>query len=154
VEKTGRKARSRKDMKSIKFKQFALSLAALLSLFVSGVSACACSHHQIQDETKSSSCHEHSPHQKAAQDQKNNLDGKIKSLVSEAECTCFQSASKFVTKSEINKFGKHIAAISLEVPAKIVSVPQTIGDQIRFSKPLYLSDSFYNISPGRAPPSL
>jgi len=39
------------DMKSVKLKQFAVSLLALLSLFASSVSACACSHHQEKPET-------------------------------------------------------------------------------------------------------
>ena len=55
------------DMKSVKLKQFAVSLLAILSLFASSVSACACSHHQEKPEVSPASCHGHPAETKTGQ---------------------------------------------------------------------------------------
>jgi hypothetical protein len=47
--------------------KFFLTLAAVLSLFVSAVSACACSHHQPEQEAEKASCHSAAHEQPAAE---------------------------------------------------------------------------------------
>ena len=140
------------EMKSVRLKQFAVSLLAILSLFASSVSACACSHHQEKQETETASCHEHSAETKPEQILDDNSSEIVKANVSEAGCVCFQTAPKVVVKSENVKVEKHAATIPSVLPVEIVFVVQTVSARIYFSKPLYLSDSFYNLSPGRAPP--
>ena len=141
-------------MKSMKFKQCAISLLALLSLFASTISACACSHHQEKTQTDSRSCHEHSTETKANQNGDDNLLKTIKVIVSETGCICLQPAPKAVAKSENVKVEKHIAGLPAVKPIEIAKTQQIVSAKIDFSKPTYLSDSFYNLSPGRAPPSL
>ena len=141
-------------MESAKLKQYILSILAGLSLFASSVSACACSHHQEKSETEISSCHEHSTETKAAKNHAEEFSETIQTVVSESECVCFQIAPKIVAKSENIKVEKQVAAIPAIKPIEIIFVRQNISAQIDFAKPPYLSDSFYNLSPGRAPPFL
>lgn len=44
-------------MKKIHLKQAVISLATVFTLFVSAISACACSHHQPQTKAEQPSCH-------------------------------------------------------------------------------------------------
>ena len=142
-------------MKSVKSKRFAISLLVLLSIFASSVSACACSHHREKPETDSASCHEHSAEAKAGEDNGDgNLPETINSIASEAGCICLQLAPKAVVKSENIKVEKHFAALAAVKPVEIVFTETIVSVKIDFSKPQYLSDSFYNLSPGRAPPAL
>lgn len=141
-------------MKNAKLQQFTFCLLAILSLFASSVSACACSHHQEKEETEVSSCHSHSTETKSNQNQDGNLPETLQSTVSESGCVCFQPAPKIIVKSENIKVEKHISAIQTINPLAIVFVQQTFSVKVGFPKPLYLSDSFYNLSPGRAPPGL
>ena len=136
-------------MKSVKFNQFVLSLLVVLSLFVSSVAACACSHHLEKSAAEPPSCHEHSA--TAATEKKSET---AQTTVSTTDCVCFQTAPKIIVKTENLKVDKHIAAISAVKPNEIAFIGQTISARIDFSKPLFLSDSFYNLSPGRAPPVL
>jgi len=139
-------------MKSLKLKQFAISLLAILSLFVSAVLACTCSHHHSKHETETPSCHEHPAKTVKARDA--GTTETTETSISEAGCVCFQTAPKVFAKSETVKVKKHAAAISNLAPPIVVSAPQIVSVRIDFTKPFYLSDSFYNISPGRAPPVL
>jgi hypothetical protein len=139
-------------MKSLKLKQFAVSFLLISSLFVSAISACACAHHQAKQETATPACHRH-----PAKTVKNHDAGATENTeasISEAGCVCFQIAPKVFAKSETVKFKKHAAAISSLAPPSIVSAAQIVSEKIDFTKPFYLSDSFYNVSPGRAPPVL
>lgn len=148
VKSAGRKT----DMKSLKLKQFAVSLLAITAFFVSAISACTCSHHQAKQETESASCHEHSA--KTVRSRAGDLPETIETSISEAGCVCFQSARKAFAKSENVKFEKHAATISPLTPPAIVFIPQNARAKIDFTKPFHLSDSFYNFSHGRAPPVL
>jgi hypothetical protein len=135
-------------MKSVKLKQFVISVLIILSLFVSSAAACVCSHHQEKVEASVPSCHKHSEQQKTEAKQ----DPSIESVNSEIECTCFQLDSKINAKSGTIKFEKRVGAAAALTPVKIVFVSRIAAPKISFSKPLYLSDSFYNLAPGRAPP--
>jgi hypothetical protein len=142
-------------MKSVNLKQFAISLLALLSLFASAVSACTCAHHQAKRETDLPACHAH-PAAKTEIGQ-NDAAGSpetIETAISGVECFCLQPAPKVASKAETVKFKKYMAAISPLTSPEIVFVPQIAAVRINFTKPLYLSDSFYNLSPGRAPPGI
>jgi hypothetical protein len=74
---------------------------------------------------------------------------------SEQECCCIQPAPQAFVKADKFKFSNLVVAIlpaslmNTEIAPLFVSVNLT-----PFIKPFYLSDSFYNISPGRAPPRL
>jgi hypothetical protein len=148
------------NMKNAKLKQFALSLLALLSLFVSASAACACTHHQAKQETDSpaaasTSCHEHSEETQTGENGGNTVSPETSETRAFAGgCVCFQSAPKVFAKSETVKFEKRAAAIAALTPPELVPVLQTAPVKIDFNQPFYLSDSFYNLSPGRAPPVL
>lgn len=141
-------------MKSAKLKQLVLSLLAITSLFASSVSACACSHHREKAEAESPSCHEHSPETKAGHNQHDDLAETDITTVSEAGCVCLQVAPKAFAKSDKLKFEKHIATIQIVAPIKTEFAAQVVPIKFNFTKPFYLSDSYYNLSPGRAPPVL
>ena len=96
-------------MKNMKIRQLSLIFLALLSLFVSSVSACTCSHHQEKVEVDVSSCHQHSPEAKAEQHH-DTQSKKIQSIISETECCCIQPAPKVVAKSESLEIDNQILA--------------------------------------------
>jgi len=131
-----------------KSKQIAVGLLIVLSLFVSSVSACVCSHHAPKVETEVSSCHGHSETNK-----KNASGENVSDLNSNDECFCIQPAPRVFSKSETIKFEKQTAVLPFsEIEFKAVS--QIVSDaNIYFEKPFYLSDSFYNLKSPRAPPA-
>jgi hypothetical protein len=139
-------------MQSLRLKQFAVILLLISSLFVSAISACACAHHQAKQETETSSCHWHSA--KTVKNHDAEATENTEALISEDGCVCFQTTPKVFAKAETVKFKKHAATISNPAPPSIVFAAQTVSENIDFIKPFYLSDSFYNVSPGRAPPVL
>jgi hypothetical protein len=135
-------------MKRAGLKQFVVCILTILSLFASSVAACACSHHKEKIEASVSSCHKHSEHKKTEPIG----DPSFESVNAEIECTCLWFASNSFTKSSNVKFEKHAAAASALPPVKIDFLSRAAAPKISFSKPLYLSDSFYNLVPARAPP--
>jgi hypothetical protein len=137
-------------MKRATLKQFIVCILTILSLCASSVAACACSHHEKKTESEAPSCHKHSKQKKTEQIS----DPQFKSVNAEIECTCFQLDSKITAKSGTIKFEKYASAVSNLTPVKIAFVSRVCTPKISFAKPLYLSDSFYNLSPGRAPPVL
>lgn len=148
-------------MKLIDFKQLTLSLLAILSLFASTVSACSCSHHQgkaeIQIDFSASSCHEHHPTKSETDDEAAAENFENASFSSES-CVCYQTAPKVFAKAETIKVEKNssIAAVTsaLWKQNENVLIAIFIAPKIDFIKPFYLSDCFYNLSFGRAPPIL
>jgi hypothetical protein len=139
-------------MKTAWLKQFGLAFCVMLSLFASSVSACACAHHQEKTQTNSPSCHENSVQTKTENHHETDSSETIKTTVSETECCCMSPAPRVTTKTESIKFEKQIAAIPFAALIENKTVSQIFSVKIDFTKPFYLSDSFYNISPGRAPP--
>lgn len=160
-------------MKEIKLKQFTASILVVLSLLVSSVSACTCVHDSGQIEPGSSGAHSHTKpqqqhphevktdshqlHRETASGHQPDEQSKTGASVvfSENECRCADSAPEAFTKSETFKTEKQIAGFFSETQLEVSLTPQIIslrtGD---FIKPFYLSDSFYNLAPGRAPPRL
>jgi hypothetical protein len=141
-------------MKSVKLKQFGLAFCLLVSLFVSSVSACTCSHHPEKVETEVSSCHQHSENGQTEQHHDADSNEKAQSLVSQDECCCIEPAPKVVAKVENIKIEKQKLAAFSPLPVETAFVPQTISVKSEFSRKFYSTDSFYNLTPGRAPPAL
>jgi len=131
-----------------KSKRLAVGFLIVLSLFVSSVAACVCSHHAEKVETEVSSCHGHS---ETAQE--TNSAEKVSKLDSNDECFCIQPAPRVFSKSETIKFEKQMAVLPLS-QVEIKTVSQIVSDSGGFfEKPFYLSDSFYNLKSPRAPPA-
>lgn len=140
-------------MKNQRLKQFAASFLVVLSLLVSSVAACSCSHHQEKVETAAPSCHQHS-----AENQSGEMHQSTETSATfdaNDDCVCAQSAPRIFAKSEVVKIQKQAATvspyitISVELTARIDAVETS-----DYSKPFYLCDSFYNIKSPRAPPVL
>ena len=143
-------------MKSVKLKQVLVGILASLSLFVSTISACSCSHHQVKQKTETAaSCHEHSTETGRNRVVDSTDESNEKSITGDY-CVCLQTVSKVFAKSERVKIEKQTAAAVLTFKQVFESagVRQSAAEKIDFIKPFYLSDSFYNLSPGRAPPVL
>jgi hypothetical protein len=68
-------------------------------------------------------------------------------------CCADSSAPRVFLKNETVKIEKHTARI-LSLPAVefAAAAPRVSVKTIHRAAPFYLSDSFYNLSPGRAPP--
>ncbi len=131
-------------------KQIAAVFFVVLSLFTSMAAACCCSHHQVAIETEVPSCHQQSPENKGEKVSAENNESEFFSL----PCECFsESAPKISAKSGNLKIEKQtaqivsIVSIKFDLRAKITSV-----ENFDFSKPFYLSDSFYRQKSPRAPP--
>ena len=128
-------------------KQIAVGLFVILSLFVSSVSACVCSHHAEKIETESVSCHEHAEPQPESAEKGTKLNPS-------AECGCILPAPRVFSKSETIKIEKQAAALPFSMPEiKLISAVLPAENHY-FEKPFYLSDSFYNLKSPRAPPAL
>ena len=141
-------------MKSLRLKQFGLALCLTLSLFVSSISACTCSHHPEKVEIETPSCHQHSETVKTEQHHDSDSNKNAQSLVPQDECCCLEPTPKVVAKAENIKIEKQkLATVSL-APVEIAFVPQIVSVKSEFTRKFYLTDSFYNLTPGRAPPSL
>jgi cytoskeletal protein RodZ len=149
----------RQSSRTQALKQFVLILCCVLSLLASSVSACICSHHQQQTETEAPSCHSHTAENVAAE-QTNDADSPAKTIIASASdadaCCCVQPAPKVAAQSETVKPEKQAAALTTTAaaPRADVFIVRIIPVENRLPKPLYLTDSFYNLSPGRAPPRL
>lgn len=77
------------------------------------------------------------------------------SFTENLNCSCLQPAPKTFSKSELVKIEKQAAknAPIIEVEFEIIA-PIAKTAKADFSKPFYLSDSFYNLKSPRAPPRL
>ena len=131
-----------------------ISLAAVLSLFVSVVSACACSHHQSQVKTDPPSCHSSSHGEPAAA-----ADEPASTETFGAGCNCFVNtpAPAITAKSEKKRFSyeKHLGALAALV------IPDAIDLQPRYrhadgpeSPPSFFKGQSLSFGPPRAPPRL
>jgi hypothetical protein len=72
----------------------------------------------------------------------------------DADCICAAAASRSVVKSPHIKLKKQIAAIALAWSGTIADVDPPDRSALNFTKPYYLSDSFYDLAPKRGPPLL
>lgn len=119
-----------------------------IALFVSSASACVCPHHEQEPEKKSISCHEHTDETPSQAESAGTLP-----VLSEGDCYCIQPSPRAISKSEKIRFdGKTLPASRLSLPKPVYSATNFFISET-LPKPEYLSDSFYNLPPGRAPPS-
>lgn len=151
----------REFVKQTKLKQYAASVLVVLSLFVSSIAACCCSHHEEKAEIETASCHAET-HDSASKKTEAADSAATKSQTkSETDqngglnvpCECsVESAPKVFAKNENVKIEKQ------SLTAAVVKLPEAefassiAAFQSVFVAPFYLADSFYNLSPGRAPP--
>lgn len=159
-------------MEGAKLKQFAASILVVLSLFVSLVpAACVCAHDSLQGETsehsqiqphshgiKTGSHHSHeeaeAPHHDEAAKTETAVARTALSF-SETECCCIQAAPKVFAKPRTVKTEKQAARILPPARIETALTPQIVSIKtIELARPFYLSDSFHNLAPGRAPPRL
>ena len=143
-------------MKNQRLKQIGLSLCVVLSLLISSVAACACSHHQ-EFEIVKTSCHEHSEMTMTMDvpPQTEQAEAIQNTFTENLNCSCVQSAPKVFSKSELAKIEKQAAKNAPVIEIEFQTI-QSIAKSAKadFSKPFYLSDSFYNLKSPRAPPRL
>ena len=143
-------------MKNQRLKQFTVSLLVVLSLFVSSVSACTCSHEPETSEI--SHCQpppQHSHDAQAESHHDENLPESVSVLVSPNQCCGIQSTPRASAVTKNNKIDKQALIVSPSPPIEFVSVSQIVSIKtVGFVTPFYLSDSFHNLTPGRAPPRL
>jgi hypothetical protein len=141
--------------KMVNAKQRSTRLAAgtlfLVSLLVSTVSACTCSHHQRTNEQPAASCHSPVEEQSAITTQ---ADETVAPRISSGECRCLQPAPKAVVKSE--KEQPRVKALC--TASCLVETPRPLNIGVVFptfvDTPVFGSGHFHNLSPGRAPPRL
>lgn len=153
-------------MKKAKLKQKGLAIYLVVSLFVSAISAGTCLHHPKEARTTAdtSSHHQHSEgaHEQISSEHHESNDHHesadssetARSVVPDEKCCCIEPARKVVAKIENLKIEKQSL---IGLPASRVTIafiPQKLTVKSEFIAPFYLTDSFYNISPGRAPPIL
>lgn len=134
------------DMK--RTKKIAACFLIILSLFVSSVAVCVCSHHAESRETGSVSCHEHEQAKAETVSAATNNAG----LDSGDECGCISPAPRAFSKSETLKIEKQAAALSAPTPELKPLAAVLRAENHYFEKPFYLSDSFSNLKSPRAPP--
>lgn len=134
-------------------KLFSVSFLAIMAMFVSSVSACACAHHELTVEDVSS-CHvqSHSGHDETTQatDAKTSID---------EGCTCFVTVlSPCVLAKSVKKKAADQGPIAI-VPARAVVVSPVLG-MVGVQPQPAITDSNHYLSllaistPSRAPPRL
>ena len=144
-------------MKNQRLKQFAVSLLVVLSLFVSSVSACTCSHEPQTSEL--SHCQpqppQHSHGAKAESHHDQTLPESVSVLVSPNQCCGIQSAPRASAVTKNIQVEKQALTTSPAPAIEFVSISHIVPVKtVGFVAPFYLSDSFHNLTPGRAPPRL
>lgn len=147
-------------MKKAKLKQTGLVVYLIVSLFVSAVSAGTCLYHPKDARTTAdtSSHHPHSEkaHEQISSEHHESADSSetARSVVPNDGCCCVEPARKVFAKIENLKIEKQSLAVLPASQVVVAFVPQKFTVKSEFIAPFYLTDSFYNISPGRAPPIL
>jgi hypothetical protein len=126
----------------------------LISLFVSSISACACSHHPENVETEASSAHRHAETTPTEHHHDAELNENAQSLAPTDECCCLEPSPKVFAKSETLKIEKQSLAVLPVSTIRAGFAAQTVPVGFELVPPFYLTDSFYNLTPGRAPPAL
>ena len=129
---------------TVRIQRYAIGILAVLSLFVSSVSACACSHHAAEVQPEQS-CHSTSGHHNKPKT------APTGHHVSES-CVCILSANKLSVKAEGFKLKKNqtasVAETGVESARFYSAAPanSTTVDQRSYSS------SFYNSAAARGPP--
>ena len=137
-----------------RLQQFVIGFLTVLSLLVSSVGGCTCSHHEADGTSEPAFHHHHSEMSEAAESHDSHVEDTNACLASDADCVCAVTASKFVAKPAGIKLNKQVSTVSLETSIPVAVVRQMDAARVDFVKPFYLSDSFYNLAPKRGPPSI
>jgi hypothetical protein len=133
--------------------QIAIGIIFILSLFVSSVSACSCPHHEQAAKPETASCHPHSHGANSTQGSSRASENASSSLLL-GDCCCIQPAPKAATKSAtIKAEGKVVKSSPLPVADPVFVLTAQVV-QPAFESLSSLTDSYYNLTPGRAPPRL
>jgi hypothetical protein len=143
-------------IRSEKIKQISASVLVVLCLFVSSIAACYCEHHQEKVEAENPSCHSQKDESKAEKHHAAEVETSGQSTQVNAPCEClFDSAPKFVAKSENVKIEKQIPLFIAEVETirGFIAVRAPSSPRFDFAS-FHITDSFYNIKSPRAPPRL
>jgi hypothetical protein len=129
---------------AVKLQRFAVGILAVLSLSVSSVAACACSHHEagVQPEQ---SCHSTASHHSKPKT------APTGHHVSES-CVCVLSAAKLSVKAEGFKLKKHEAASSAGTSIESTRFYSAAVATATAVDPQSYSSSFYNSTAARGPP--
>ena len=90
-----------------RIQQISIGILAALSLFVSSISACACSHHEQGPEPETKSCHG-----TAVTPDKDSVVQHAGGSSVEENCFCIQQAAKLSVKAETFKFKKQVSAFA------------------------------------------
>jgi hypothetical protein len=145
-------------MKSKKLRQITASIFVLLSLCVSSIAACACAHHLSetgQVETEQSSCHESGNHVETAPQLETAVEDGTSDRIN-SSCECFlQAAPRVSIKNENLKVAKQ-AIVQTAIDPERVLVHASLSYVFAgfYSSAIFVSDPYYNLPPGRAPPRL
>lgn len=139
------------------WRQVLAAVLAVLSLCVSSVAACACAHHHpetVKVETKQSSCHGPA-HQKETTPPAAPADAGRRNGIDSA-CECFAQASPRASiKNENLKIGKQAIARAVAGPETVLVTAGAGRVSTGFYSPeIFVSDPYYNLTPGRPPPRL
>jgi len=138
-------------------RQILAAILAGLSLCVSSVAACACAHHHPETarvEAESSSCHGPA-HQEDTSPQAAPGEARTGKGI-DSSCECFVQAGLRVSiKNENLKIGKQAAARAAAAPGTVLVFAAAAYVYAGFYSPeVFVSDRYYNLTPGRAPPRL
>ncbi|MFN2502279.1 MAG: hypothetical protein ABR530_09730 [Pyrinomonadaceae bacterium] len=133
-------------MRIKRIEQILISVLLGISLFVSPLAACVCSHHE-QDQTEQTSCHEHEARadEPAAENESPSLSGY-------AECICVDALPQLTAKSETLKIKRTAAVLTTEPggPSVELVAVQTTTSFSTASKGA--PEPFFVAKPSRAPP--
>lgn len=150
-----------------KVNKYVSSVLLMLSLCASSIAACICAHEATHQTPKSEHCHSssakirqaenpHHPHEASVaenhHDETAEADNALSSI-NAGDCCCIKPAPKTAAKFENYKVESPAAVQPAEKSFEITRKWQVLTIKIvHRAAPFYLSASFYNISPGRAPP--
>ena len=139
-------------MKNWRLKQLALSLSIVLSLFVSSMAACACSHHQSKAETHTPSCH-----QSSQENQQTVAGDETKPSVQIGiACNCFiKTAAPFAASKFENFKTQKTQAVLIALPKaeKLDLISQSASAKFHRTYYFYNSNYLRKNTPPRAPPA-
>lgn len=132
----------------------AACLLAMLAMFASAVSACACSHHQpaVADVEQTSSCHPAS-HSETSTSTAASTEPPASDTVGEG-CSCFVSSRTpaITAKSE----NKHISAEAVSASIIRLDFPASVTITVKLAKVTPNADVYVGVpprsGPSRAPP--
>lgn len=138
-------------------RQFLAAILAVLSLCVSSAAACACAHHHpetVRVETEQSSCHGQA-HQDDTSPQAAPAEADTERGI-DTSCECFmQPGPRVSIKNENLKVGKPaIAQAVADTETDLVPAGAAYVSNGFYSPEIFVSDPYYNLTPGRAPPRL